>query len=248
MSKPILIMQLRPEDVTSDNEYAAFLKYGNLDEADTWRMRIEKKGIPEDLQLDKYAGIIVGGSPFDISTHEDKKSVIQKKIEKDFNRLLKTVVEQDFPFLGACSGNGLLGAYLGTPITNRYSEPVSCATVRLTDAGRQDPLLSGFPDKINVLLGHKEACDVTPDGVTLLIEGDACPVQMFRVGKNVYATQFHPEGDVEGFVLRIQVYKHHGYFLPEEADQLIGLLTGKQTPYAQQILKRFVSLARENST
>ena len=247
MSKPILILQLRPEDETSDNEYQAFLKYGQLDEADTCRMRIERTGIPEELKLDDYCGVIVGGSPFDISTPLDKKSAIQLKIERDFDRLLKTIVDLDFPFLGACSGNGLLGSFLGAPITNRFSEPVSCATVNVTREGKEDPLLKGFPDKIQVLLGHKEACDITPSGLTLLIEGDDCPVQMFRIGKHVYATQFHPEGDVEGFVLRIQVYKHHGYFKPDEADQLIGALSGKQTPYAQEILKRFVSLARTGS-
>jgi len=31
MPKPILILQLRPEDDTSDGEFAAILKYGGLD-------------------------------------------------------------------------------------------------------------------------------------------------------------------------------------------------------------------------
>ena len=114
MTKPFLIMQLRPEDDTSDNEYAAILKYGGLDSKDTRRLRIEKNGIPDDLILDQYSGIIVGGSPFDISTPEQDKSAIQKKIERDFNRLFDLIVPNDIPFLGACSGNGLLGSYLGT--------------------------------------------------------------------------------------------------------------------------------------
>jgi len=70
--------------------------------------------------------------------------------------------------------------------------------------------------------------------------GAACPVQMFRVGENVYATQFHPEGDADGFITRIQVYKHHGYFPPHEAEVLIDAVKGAQTPFAQEILKRFV--------
>ena len=115
----------------------------------------------------------------------------------------------------------------------------------MTPEGKQDPLLKGFPDRIDVLLGHKEACDITPAGTALLLKGDACPVQMFRIGRKVYATQFHPEGDVEGFELRIQVYRHHGYFEPHEAERLIAALKGKQTPYAQEILKRFINLARE---
>ena len=191
-NKPVLILQLRPEDDTSDNEYQAFLKYGELTTAETRRLRIEKKGIPENLSIDDYSAIIVGGSPFDISTNNEKKSTLQHKIEADFNRLLERVVEDDFPFLGACSGNGLLGSYLGAPISRRYGEAVGCVLLDITEAGKQDPLLSGFPDQFTVMLGHKEACDSVPRGATLLMTGAACPVQMFRVGNNVYATQFHP--------------------------------------------------------
>jgi GMP synthase (glutamine-hydrolysing) len=240
MTKPILTLQLRPEDATADSEYACILKYGQLKADDTCRIRIEKNGIPDDINLDDYSAIIVGGSPFDISTPENNKSSIQKKIETDFNRLLEQVVTQDFPFLGACSGNGLLGNYLGMPITTKYREPVSCVTVDITEAGRKDKLLEGFPEKIDVLLGHKEACDATPAGATLLMTGSNCPVQMFRVGENVYATQFHPEGDAEEFALRIDIYANHGYFEAHEAEALKKQTSRKSTPYAQAILRRFV--------
>lgn len=239
MTRPFLIMQLRPEDDTSDSEFEAILKYGELDAANTHRIRIEHSGIPE-IDLDEYAGIIVGGSPFDISTPAAQKSEIQVKIEADFRRLFDEVVPRDFPFLGACCGCGLLGSYLDTPISGKYSEPVGGAEVSLTDAGRDDPLLKGFPDTIGVMLGHKEACDRTPDGATLLLTGEACPVQMFRVGDNVYATQFHPEGDAEGFIVRIHAYKNHGYFPPETANDLIEAVSREDTPYSREILRRFV--------
>ena len=238
--KPVLILQLRPEDVVSDSEFACFLKYGGLRAEDTCRIRIEHRGIPDNLDLDDYSAIIVGGSPYDISTAEDKKSAAQKKIETDFNRLLQQVVPQDFPFLGACSGNGLLGNYLGTRISTKYGEAVGRVTLDITAAGKQDTLLAGFPSQIDVLLGHKEAVDTTPEGATLLMTGRDCPVQMFRIGKNVYATQFHPEGDAQEFILRIDTYQHHGYFKPHEAEELKQKVTQKTTPYAQEILRRFV--------
>lgn len=244
MSKPFLILQLRPEDDTSDNEYEAILKYGGLKPEQVQRMRIERQGIPDELRLEDYAGVIVGGSPFDISTPEADKSAIQKKIEQDFKRLFDDIVPNDFPFLGACSGNGLLGSYLGTNISGRYREAVGCVPLEITEDGKRDPLLQGFPDQITVLLGHKEACDNLPEGATLLMTGDACPIQMFRVGENVYATQFHPEGDADGFTTRIHVYKHHGYFEPHEADSLIEAVCAEDTPYAQAVLKRFVDRYR----
>lgn len=240
MPKPVLILQLRPEDETADSEFRAILKYGGLDEGDTVRLRIEQTGIPESLNLAEYSAVIVGGSPFDISTPEADKSAIQRGIERDFARLLGDIVTQDFPFLGACSGNGLLGSYLGTSISRKYGEAVGCVSLRVTEDGRRDPLLQGFPERIDALLGHKEACDALPEGAVLLMSGEACPVQMFRVGRNVYATQFHPEGDAEGFTTRIHAYKHHGYFQPHEADSLIEAVGSAQTPYAHRILRRFV--------
>ena len=239
-TRPILILQLRPEDDTSNSEFEAILKYGGLDESNTHRIRIEHTGIPE-LNLDDYAAIIVGGSPFDISTPQDEKSEIQVKIEADFKKLFDEVVPRDFPFLGACCGCGLLGSYLDTPISGKYSETVGSAVISLTDAGQDDPLLQGFPAQIDVLLGHKEACDVVPKGSTLLLIGNDCPVQMFRVGENVYATQFHPEGDAEGFIVRIHAYKNHGYFPPETTQDLIDAVSQEDTPYAREILRRFVS-------
>lgn len=245
MPKPVLIMQLRPEDETSDNEYQAILRYSGMRQEDSVRLRIETGGIPESLDLSEYSAVIVGGSPFDISTPVADKSAIQLKIESDFARLFDQIVDRDFPFLGACSGNGLLGSYLGTSISKKYGEAVGCVTLQLTQAGIADPLLEGFPDSIDVLLGHKEACDEVPGNAVLLMSGDACPVQMFRVGENVYATQFHPEGDAEGFATRINVYRHHGYFQPHEAESLIQALDSAQTPHAQAILKRFVDRYRQ---
>ncbi len=166
-------------------------------------------------------------------------------MEADFTRLFDQVVPQDFPFLGACSGNGLLGNYLGAPITTTYGEPVGGVDMKITDEGMNDPLLADFPDTIRVLVGHKEACDNTPPNAILLGYSDTCPVEMFRVGQNVYATQFHPEADASGFTVRINTYKHHGYFPPEEAQALIETVEKEETPYAQEVLKRFVNRYRD---
>jgi GMP synthase (glutamine-hydrolysing) len=63
---------------------------------------------------------------------------------------------------------------------------------------------------------------------------------MFRIGANVYATQFHPEGDAGEFILRINTYRNHGYFEPHEAEELKKRVSRKPTPHAQEILRRFV--------
>jgi GMP synthase (glutamine-hydrolysing) len=244
MSRPFLVLQLRPEDDAADSEFEAILRYGGLAPDHVVRIRLDREPFP-DVVLDDHAAIIVGGSPFEVSTPAGEKTELQREIEQGFESLLARVVERDFPFLGACSGNGLLGSFLGASMSTRYAEPVGPAWISLTDAGRADPLLEGFPDRFRVLLGHKEACDDVPPGAVLLAGSAACPVQMFRIGRNVYATQFHPEGDPAGFILRIRVYRNHGYFPAERADELIAAVDGEETPIPQEMLRRFVNRYRD---
>lgn len=243
MPKPFLIIQLRPEDATADNELAAIQRYGHLRDDEVQRLRAEKSGM-QDIDLDRYAAIIVGGSPFDISTPADEKSATQLEVESGFRKLLDAVIARDFPFLGCCSGNGLLGSYLGAPISSKYAEPVGGATIHLTPEGNRDRLLRDFPESFRVLLGHKEACDSTPPGAVLLAGNEACPVQMFRVKDNIYATQFHPEADAEGFTVRINIYKDYGYFPADSAEKLIAEVENEESPEAQLLLKRFVDAYR----
>ena len=236
--KKFMILQMRPEDATADSEFKAILRVGQLDPDKVHRVRLEK-GIP-NVDLKEYSAIIAGGSPFDISTPEPLKSAIQKSIETFFNSLFDEVVHHDFPFLGACSGNGALGSYCGAMISRTYAEPIGSVTLHITDEGEKDPLLKDLPQTFSALVGHKEACDDIPPGAVLLATSSTCPVQMFRVKQHIYATQFHPEADANEFIIRIQTYKDYGYFPPEEAEALIASVRNLKTPVPKEILKRFV--------
>lgn len=243
VGRPFLIIQLRPETETADNEFEAILRYGGLDAREVERARVEHTGLP-DIDLDDYSAIIVGGSPFDMTTPAAEKPPIQNCLENGFMDLFEGIVAADFPFLGACSGNSLLGTFCGARISRQYAEPVGGADITLTEEGLKDPLLEGLPRTFRVLLGHKEACDEVPAGAVLLAGSPACPVQMFRVKRNIYATQFHPEADPAGFRVRIEIYKHHGYFPPETADDLVTAIMREDTPVPREILKRFVERYR----
>ncbi len=241
--KKFLLLQMRPEDETTESEFAAFLRVGGLSPEEVHRIRLEKEPIPE-IDLRDYSAIMAGGSPFDISLPEEKKSPVQKRIEQFFVKLLDQVIQEDFPFLGACSGNGHLGRYCGASISNAYAESLGIVNVSITDAGTMDPLLKNLPQTFRAFVGHKEACDQTPPGSELLITSPACPVQMFRVKKNIYATQFHPEADANEFILRISVYKHFGYFPPSQAGELINAIKDLKAPVPNEILRRFVNRFR----
>jgi GMP synthase (glutamine-hydrolysing) len=66
-----------------------------------------------------------------------------------------------------------------------------------------------------------------------------CPVQAFRVGSAVYATQFHPELDAASLCTRIEVYKHAGYFEPAQAGELKARARRSNVTCPPAILRRF---------
>jgi len=234
---------MRPETEACDSELEAILRYGGLSREEVHRIRVEQENT-KDIDINNYSAIIAGGSPFDISIPEAKKSNTQKRVEVFFNSLFDNLIPADFPFLGACSGNGLLGRYCGASISDKYSETLRSVEVWVTDEGVKDPLLKGLPRKFSALVGHKEACDTVPPGAVLLVSSDPCPVQMFRIKKNIYATQFHPEADADEFILRIKIYKYAGYFRPEEAEELSTAIRESSTPVPKEILRRFIERYR----
>ena len=229
---------MRPEDEASEAEFQAITQKGQISLDNVERIRVEQLKI-NDIDLSHYCAIIAGGSPFDISKPSHQKSLVQQEVESFFYRLFDQLIPQDFPFLGACSGNGLLGSYLGTKISSKYSESIGPVELKMTEHAQHDELLTGLPENFQALVGHKEACDEVPKDATLLLTSSSCPVQMFRVKKNIYATQFHPEADEEQFSLRIEVYKHYGYFKSHEEEQLKSRIRGVKVPESNEILKRF---------
>ncbi len=238
--RPFVLLSTRAEDVAADDEYAGFLRATGLGERELHRIRVEAGPVPE-LDLDAYAGVLLGGSPFNASDPDELKSDVQRRVERDLARLLDRVVARDVPFLGACYGIGTLGTHQGGVVDRTYGEPISAVRVRLTEAGRSDPVLAGLPETFDAFVGHKEACRVLPPSATLLAGSAGCPVQMFRVGSNVYATQFHPELDVPGLLTRVRVYQHAGYFPPSELDALVARLTPAVVTEPGRLLENFVA-------
>ncbi|MDQ0691884.1 glutamine amidotransferase [Arthrobacter sp. W4I7] len=238
--KPFLLLASRAEDAAAEDEYAAYLRYGGLEPSGLQRVRLEAAPLPE-LDLSAYSGIIVGGSPFTASDPPEHKSPAQHRVERELAGLLDELVVRDFPFLGACYGVGTLGTHQGAVIDRTYGEPLGAAEIELTDAGLEDPVLGGMPRRFTAFTGHKEACRVLPPQAVLLARSAACPVQMFRIRQNLYATQFHPELDAEGLCTRIDIYRHAGYFPPESAEDLMDNARRFTVTEPMNILKNFVA-------
>ncbi len=238
--KPFLILQLRANDRTSDNEFEAFLAFGGLKKEQVHRIRMETEVFPE-IDLNLYSGVIVGGGESNVSDAETEKSQIQRTFEQKLVLLLEEVVEKDFPFLGACYGLGILGKQLGVNVSKeKYGEKAGAGTIVLTREAKNDPLLNNVPNQFRAFLGHKESWQEIPENAVLLASSRQCPIHMIRIKKNIYATQFHPELDIEGVILRIEIYKNAGYFISEEAQDLIEKVKSEKIIYPMVILKNFI--------
>jgi GMP synthase (glutamine-hydrolysing) len=237
--KPFVLLATRAEDQPADEEYALFLRYSGLTADQLVRVRLESEPMPA-LDLNELSGIFVGGGPFNASDPPDRKSAVQHRVEAEFAELLVEVVARDFPFLGACYGVGTVGTHLGATIDRTYSEPISVVPVTLTDDGATDPLLQGLPPTFEAFVGHKEAISVLPAPAVLLASSPSCPVQMFRVGANVYATQFHPELDVDGITTRIHAYAEYGYFAADDLDLTLAAVHRAAVSHPSLVLRSFV--------
>lgn len=92
------------------------------------------------------------------------------------------------------------------------------------------------------MVGHKEAIEELPAGATLLATGVACPVQMFRLGPNAYATQFHPELDADTFEQRLRIYADQGYYQPGGSVRAVADARRFDVARSAQVLRNFTRL------
>ena len=218
--KPFLFLGIRAQDLPADDEYAAVLRCAGLDERDVRRLRLERDELGP-VDLDDWSGIIVGGGPWNVSDPEDAKPPEQRRGEARLRELALQVVDADFPFLGACYGIGTLGS-----LRRRPGRP---DLLRADRRGRDRPDRRGrgrpadgraCRRRSRPSSATRRASPGCPTARSGSPSPRTCPVQAFRMGTNVYATQFHPELDVDGIITRIDAYRHFGYFEPDEGEEI----------------------------
>lgn len=240
--KPFLFLAARPEVAAVGPEYESVRRAMGVDAARLEHVRLDRESLG-DLPLDRVAGIVVGGSPYNVITPEHEKSATQRRVEADLARLAEAAIARDFPVLYTCYGIGVLTRVIGGTLGTRYGEPAAPVDITLTPEGVDDPLVGILPERFAAFAGHKEAADELPAEAVLLASSAGCPVQVYRVGRRVYATQFHPEVSADDFIGRAHVYRHHGYFPADELDAFIELVSAASVTEPQRMLRRFAELA-----
>ena len=237
--KPFVLLATRDHDKAAVDEYESVRSHAGLSPHELVHVRVESGPLPR-MRLGEYSGVFLGGSPFNIS--DAVKSDLQLRVEADIRAVVDQIVDADFPFLGMCYGIGTVTTHLGGTVDRTYGEGLGAVEVTLTEAALTDPLLAGVPHTFQAFVGHKEACNGTPPGVTLLATGSACQVQMYRHGANVYVTQFHPELDVASLEQRMSIYRHAGYFHPDDFEILVDMARRSGVgEHPHRLLRNFVT-------
>lgn len=234
--KPFLLLGIREDEVAAVDERDAILRASGLASDQLVWHRLDQEALPE-INLSDWSGIILGGGQYNYSDAD--KGAAQIRAEKDLYRLLDQVVAQDFPFLGACYGVGVVSSHQGGLVDGRYGEPVGRTTITLSPEGEADPIFGQLPHDFDAFLGHKEALTELPEHAVHLASSADCPNHAFRIKDNIYVTQFHPELDSDGLCLRVEVYQNHGYFDPSEVEELQALAREREVEHPKQVLRAF---------
>ena len=112
--------------------------------------------------------------------------------------LIRKCIAADHPMLGICLGAQLTAGALGQKVyKGTNGREVGFQQIDLTDAAMNTPLKHFHKSKSKIFQWHGDTFDLPPEA-TLLASSSKYQNQAFQIGRNLFATQFHPEVDHNG--------------------------------------------------
>ncbi|MBY4677487.1 glutamine amidotransferase [Marinobacterium arenosum] len=188
--------------------------------------------------LDDIQGVLITGSHAMVTDREPWSERLQP--------WLRQLAEQRMPLLGVCYGHQLLAQALGGEAGNHPRGPeVGTVEIRLTEAGRQDPLFAGLPERFPVHVTHTQSALQLPPGAEVLARNDYEPYQAFRLGDSVWGVQFHPEFNAAVTRVYLAQQAERLAELGQDPDGLQAQVT--ETAHSGSLLGRFAELCRQRA-
>ncbi|MFK7987506.1 MAG: glutamine amidotransferase [Sandaracinaceae bacterium] len=147
----------------------------------------------------------------------------------------------DLPMLAICYGHQLLADALdGSVRTHPAGRQMGSIEVTVTDAGQQDALLGSLPPKLTVSASHRQHVNALPSGAVLLATTPHDHNHAFRLGRHIWAVQFHPEWDDD--VMRSYIASRRDTLLSEGLDPEQMIADVRPNRDGAAILARFAEL------
>ena len=157
------------------------------------RLRYVRRHLDEPIpaDLDDIDGIICCGGTQ--SANDDSLPWLKPEMH-----LLKQAHEREMPVVGLCLGSQILARALGGEVSTLGDGPeVGWHEVKLTPAGREDPLHAGIAWTSMQAHYHHDGVSELPPGARLLASSQRCKVQTWALGLRTYGFQYHPEIELE---------------------------------------------------
>lgn len=237
---PLVYVCARPQLGAAAAEYESFRQAMKLTEDELEHWDLVREPWPADAAT-RWRGAVVGGSPFNVTDPESAKTIDQRRLEADLSRLAIAAASGSMAAMFTCYGIGVATRALGGNVTRAYPEDTGPTTVALTDDGRRDPVFGAIAQTFTALTAHKEGTERMAEGAVLLATNAECPVQAFRVGDSLYATQFHPEPTGRAFTERMAVYRDDGYFAAGDYDRIAAKVLAASLTEPVRILRTFAT-------
>lgn len=148
------------------------------------------------------------------------------------------------PTFASCWGFQAFARALGGEVVHDLSRAeLGTHAVRITDAGRADPIFGPFGGSLFGQMGHEDRVGRLPPDTTRLASTALVENQAYRFdGMPIYCTQFHPELNRDDLLARVRAY-------PSYVERIAGMTLEKfeamcqDTPQTEALLLRFVELA-----
>ena len=152
----------------------------------TLDIRMPHHGAPLPETTDGFDGLVVLGGPMHAGDDAGYPAF------PPMLNLIRAFHEQAKPVLGICLGAQLISRAFGGRVWPFGGLEIGYLPVRMTPAGRRDPLLKGLPLEGRIMQLHEDSFDL-PAGAARLMTNGSCANQAIRVGRTTYGFQFHLE-------------------------------------------------------
>ena len=235
MNSDIALIQFREDREMASQELECVARDLGINEEQITVYNATKQDL-SSIKVENFSAFIFGGSG-DISLSDGTEVV--KTIKNNIKILILRVVEFDVPSLFICLGYHLFSDYLGESVTKNPKQSESGTTkVYLTSNAMSDALFSGIKKQLIVQEAHHDSIQNLPKAAVLLAENPRCPIQAYRVKKNIYAMQFHPELQKKDMLFRLNHYSEK-----YETDKS----KFKESVETLKIMKNFVKIYQKKS-
>jgi len=151
-------------------------------------VKLWQQRIPENI--DNYCGLIIMGGIMS-ANDEDKFPFLSEEI-----KFIKQWIDTNKPLLGICLGSQLMAKAFGEKVYKGEEPEIGWHPIQFTNEGSTDPMFQHLSPETIVFQWHYDTFDLPTSGV-LLASSQKYKNQAYRIVKNAYAVQFHPEMDEE---------------------------------------------------